>query len=440
MERDDLVMPGRTNKWLVIQAAALGHELVRRYSFRVNGLGDFHSAQGVFPALTCPVQASFRTASLPSAHGMTGNGLWHRDLHRVLFWEQSAALVSGQRIWQAQRAQGQTVALLFWQQSLGECADVILSPAPVHRHHGGMVESFAGVPAGLGERLAERVGRPFALRHYWGPMASVKSSDWIADATAQLLADRECAPDLCLTYLPALDYDLQRYGPESPQAERAIAALRGELERLVPAARASGYEVLVFGDYAIAPVQRAAYPNRVLREAGLFGTRTVSGMLYPDFHHGRAFAVADHEVAFVHAASPEALDAAAGALKGMPGVAAVLRGDALREAGVAHPNAGGLVLVAEEGWWFAYPWWDDPAQAPDYAGHVDIHNKPGYDPCELFFGWPPWKTGMNTDRVRGSHGKVGAGRSVAWASTVEIGREVTSILDLATWIRDRSMK
>ncbi len=431
-------MRDKRKKLLVIQAAALGYDMVRRRSLRVTGLEDFRSASGIFPALTCPVQASFRTASPPSAHGMVGNGLLYRDLRRVLFWEQSAALVGGRRIWETQREDGRKVALMFWQQSLGERADVILSPAPVHRHHGGMLEAFAGVPEGLYGNLCRRVGRPFALRQYWGPLASVRSSDWIAEATAQLLADSQCSPDLCLTYLPALDYDLQRFGPDSPQAGRALDALGREIEHLVSAAGTNGYDVLVFGDYAIAPVQRAAYPNRVLRSAGLFGTRTVRGMLYPDFHHGRAMAVADHEVAFVHAASPASLEEAAAALKGMPGVAEVLRGDTLRSAGADHPNAGGLVLVAQDGWWFAYPWWDNPAEAPDYAGHVDIHNKPGYDPCELFFGWPPWKTGLNPDRVRGSHGKAGAGRLVAWACTAEIDRGVHSILDLAAWVRDRS--
>ena len=42
--------------------------------------------------------------------------------------------------------------------------------------------------------------------------------------------------------------------------------------------------------------------------------------------------------------------------------------------------------------WFAYPYWLDDRLAPDFARTVDIHRKPGYDPCELFFDprrfWP----------------------------------------------------
>ena len=39
--------------------------------------------------------------------------------------------------------------------------------------------------------------------------------------------------------------------------------------------------------------------------------------------------------------------------------------------------------MAEPDSWFTYYFWDDDALAPDYARTVDIHRKPGYDPCEL---------------------------------------------------------
>ena len=49
-----------------------------------------------------------------------------------------------------------------------------------------------------------------------------------------------------------------------------------------------------------------------------------------------------------------------------------------------HQRAGDLVLVADEGCWFSYDYWLDDRRAPDFARTVDIHRKPGYDPCELF--------------------------------------------------------
>ena len=46
--------------------------------------------------------------------------------------------------------------------------------------------------------------------NYWGPLANHRSSDWIVDATIATMGQPEFAPDLLLTYIPHLDYDLQR--------------------------------------------------------------------------------------------------------------------------------------------------------------------------------------------------------------------------------------
>jgi len=52
--------------------------------------------------------------------------------------------------------------------------------------------------------------------------------------------------------------------------------------------------------------------------------------------------------------------------------------------GVAMKRGGDFIAVAEPDAWFTYYFWDDDALAPDYARTIDIHRKPGYDPCELF--------------------------------------------------------
>jgi hypothetical protein len=62
----------------------------------------------------------------------------------------------------------------------------------------------------------------------------------------------------------------------------------------------------------------------------------------------------------------------------------VLAGEERGELGLDHPRSGELVALAEPDTWFAYPFWLDDRLAPDYARTVNIHAKPGYDPCELF--------------------------------------------------------
>jgi hypothetical protein len=480
---------------LVIQVAAMGHELLRENgALQWQGL-EFAGAQSVFPALTCVAQASFRTGMPPMRHGMIANGVFDRRLNRPMFWEQSARLVEGARIWENFRARGGRVGMMFWQQSLGEAVDMVLSPAPIHKHHGGMIQDCYSQPPGLYGRLCERLGGAFKLRQYWGPLASAKVGDWTARATAEVMADRQLAPELLLTYLPSLDYDLQRFGPHAAKSQAALQKTLAQLDVMVQAARREGYDVLIFGDYAIADVSAAVFPNRALLEAGLMTTRNVRGMLYPDFHTSRAFAMVDHEIAHVYVRAPADLDAAKQALQKLPGVAEVQLGAGetpARRAGetpaahadrmsathdgetpsphagkmpathegetpsphagkmpathegetpsphagkmpathATHANAGELVILAKEGHWFAYPWWTDKREAPDFAGHVDIHNKPGYDPCELFFGWPPPSVSQDATRIRGSHGRVGPGREVAWASTLPLA-PAGSLIDLA---------
>ena len=420
-----------TRRLLIVQAAGLGYDFLRQYHGTAwQGL-TFHPLETVFPAVTCTAQAGFRTATAVSAHGMAGNGFYDRDLKRAFFWEQSSALVAGPRIWDAFRARGKRVALLFWQQSLGEAVDFLLSPAPIHRHGGGLTESVYSRPAGLYDSLCRRIGSRFRLHHYWGPLASPRASDWIARATAALLSDASHAPDLCLTYLPALDYDLQRHGPDHPRSRRALTALLGQLDELKRATDAFGYDLLVFGDYAIGPVHQPLYPNRVLRQHGFFQTRPIGRTQYPDFPTSDAVAIVDHELAHVYLRPGADAAAIAATLRAIDGVDRVLDRAAQQSAGLAHPRSGDLLMLARPGCWFAYPWWTEPGEAPDYASHVDIHNKPGYDPCELFLGWPPLSVGRNPLRIRGSHGRTGPDRRAAWASTCALPGNPETLLDLA---------
>ncbi len=412
-------------KLLIIEAAALSH------TFEIEGLKS-QFTKSVFPAVTCTVQASFRTASPPAKHGVVANGFFFRALNRPMFWEQSAKLVKGKRIWENFRNRRKRVGMLFWQQSLGEEVDILLSPAPIHKHNGGVIQGCYSQPANLYEKLCKRIGRSFKLQQYWGPMASWKVGEWIVDATLAVLEDPELAPDLCFTYLPTLDYSLQRKNPDNSSAcSIAKEKLETQLSKLVRSAKAQEYDILIFGDYHIARARGAVLPNLVLREAGLMNVRDVKGMMYPDFYSSRAFAVVDHEIAHVYISNNNDIRNVQDVLADLPGVAEILDRDAQAEMGLNHENSGELVIIAEEGKWLAYLWWTNKGDAPDYAGRVDIHNKPGYDPCELFFGWPPGTVSQNTNRIQGSHGRVMPGRDVSWAATISIAGKPADLIELA---------
>lgn len=422
-------------KLLIVQAAALGWNFAKQHLAPDWQGPAFRETQSVFPALTCPVQASFRTAAPPARHGMIANGLYHRALSRPLFWEQSTRQVEGPRLWDSFRLAGRHIALLFWQQSLGESADLLLSPAPIHKHHGGMIMDCYSRPASLYDDVRAQLGRPFRLARYWGPLASHHSSDWIAEATGAVLSAPKNAPDLCLTYLPVLDYDLQRFGPDHRRAARAARRLHGELRALIRAAEARDYHWLIYGDYAMAPVTRPPlFPNRLLADMGLMSVRDVRGRSYPDLYASRAFAVADHEIAHVYIPQAADIPAVRNVLEHQEGIECVMTREEYRSLRMDHPNAGELLLIAGDGTWFAYPWWHENERPPEFAGHVDIHNKPGYDPCELFFGCRPGRISRHTARVRGTHGKTGPDRTVAWSSSF-IQEEPEHVIALAEMVK-----
>jgi predicted AlkP superfamily pyrophosphatase or phosphodiesterase len=238
-------------------------------------------------------------------------------------------------------------------------------------------------PTELRDELNQKLGT-FPLFSFWGPRADISSSKWIAEATLHIMATRN--PTLTFCYLPHLDYNLQRLGPdlEHPRLQkdlREIDALCGEL---IEAAEKSGREVVVVSEYGITPVRDAIHINRALRQAGLVAVREEMGHEIMDAGASEAFAVADHQLAHVYVRSPDKIGAVAQLLSELDGVELVLGEEGKRVAGLDHPRSGELVAIAKADRWFSYYFWLDDARAPDYARTVDIHRKPGYDPVELF--------------------------------------------------------
>jgi predicted AlkP superfamily pyrophosphatase or phosphodiesterase len=190
--------------------------------------------------------------------------------------------------------------------------------------------------------------------------------------------------DLTLVYVPHLDYDLQRFGPDAPEAALAARELDRTVAPLLDDARRLGTTVVVLSEYGITSVRRPVDVNRVLRREGLLEVHTNASGELLDPWTSRAFAVADHQVAHVYVRDEADLPRVRALLEPLDGVAEVLDRAGQAAHGLDHERAGELVLVAEPDAWFTYYYWLDDARAPDFARGVEIHKKPGYDPAELF--------------------------------------------------------
>jgi predicted AlkP superfamily pyrophosphatase or phosphodiesterase len=342
------------------------------------------------PAVTCTAQATILTGRSASDHGIVANGWLFRDTGEVRFWQQSNALVQAEPLYvtarRRAREQGRPfrAAKLFWWFNQGAKVEISVTPKPYYGADGNKAFGIDGTPRGLTDSLEKALG-PFPFPSFWGPMAGLPSTQWIARCAAEILSAPDGPPDLTLVYLPHLDYDPQRFGPTGCDMPRLVRELDEACVPLLEAAERVGARVWVVSEYGHCDVTRVVEPNRILRRAGLLGIRPGPFGEILDPFSSRALAVCDHQLAHVYVAESDDVPRVRELFAGQPGVGRILVGDERREVGLGHPRSGEVVLLSSPEAWFAYPFWLDEANAPDYARTVDIHRKPGYDPAELFF-------------------------------------------------------
>ena len=337
----------------------------------------------VLPAVTCSAQATMLTGRSPQEHGVVGNGWLDPETMEPKLWRQSNRLVQGELLYDVARRTlpGFTCAKLFWWFNMGARVDWSITPRPFYCADGLKILATYSDPAEFGARLEADLG-PFPFFEFWGPKSGLGSTRWIADATLATL-ERE-RPTLTMAYLPHLDYDLQRYGPADPRSRQALRELDGIFGELSAAAERLGVEVVAVSEYGIDPVDRPVHLNRELRRAGHLAVRPSPRGEELDPFMSRAFALVDHQLAHVYLRDPGDSAEVRRLLEGLEGVERVWAGPERAEAGLDHDRAGDLVVLAAPGAWFTYYYWLEESSRPDFAPTVDIHSKPGYDPCELF--------------------------------------------------------
>jgi hypothetical protein len=396
-------------KVIVIDVAALSLKQLDRHRGHCPHLaalcagGQLLPMRPVFPAVTLPVQASLTSGAFPEKHGVVANGFYWPQRRQVSFWEQPASLVQSERLWtRLKRCQPRLrSAVLFMQNTLYADCDIILTPRPLHTDDG-LVEWCYGKPVDLYDRLVAILG-PFPLRSYWGPLSSIDSTRWITAAAVEVLQRQ--SPDLLMVYLPHLDYCQQQLGPDHPAILQELTLLDAEVGRIVAAARGSAGEVaiIVLSEYAMQPVRAAIPINLLLREQGLLAVRRIAGREYLDLEFSQAFAMVDHQVAHIYH-HPQAAPAVRTALERLDGIDLLLDKAGCEKHRLGHRRAGDLVAVSARDRWFSYPWWQERAVEPDFAGRIDIHRKPGYDPLELYLEPGSRRVPQDTSLIGGSHG------------------------------------
>ncbi len=369
------------------------------------GSGARADLQSPFPAVTLPVQSTLATGQSPENHGDVANGEYDRETDGVALWERERE--ERNRLWESASEAGLTTGVFCFQHLIGTSADVALTPSPIEDEDNNILEMNCWTnPDGFYDDLEAEYGH-FPLHSYWGPGANEESTAWILDAAREAITRYD--PDLLWIYIPYLDYAGLAHGPSSDELREAIGVaddLVGEfVEFLRDGERWDETVLNIVSEYGFNDVNTPVFPNRALRETGLLSVKDDGeGGEEVDLKGSEAFAMVDHQIVHVYA-DEGVVGEAREALSALDGVERVLGEDGKAEYGVAHPNAGELVCVAEPSAWFQYYWWHENENAPYYARDMDIHAKPGFDPVELFFG-DEGLVSLDPSKVGGSHGRA----------------------------------
>lgn len=351
------------------------NRLIKRLSLK--------TLKGAFPAVTTTAQSAMLTGKQPSAHGIVGNGWYFKDLAEVAFWKQANSLVQSPKIWEIlkQKNPDFTCANSFWWYNMYSSVDYSMTPRPHYMADGSKILDLYSKPENLHQSIERKIGK-FPFFNFWGPKAGIPSSQWIAKAAIEV--QRKYMPNLHFIYLPHLDYNLQRLGPNDPAIVEDLRAIDKVVEQLCTEFDALNTNYILVSEYGITEVSQPIHINRILREKGYIKVRSSLNFELLDCGASSAFAVADHQIAHVYIKNKDQLKEVKALLENTKGIDLVLDKKSKDIYGINHERSGDLIAIADKEAWFTYYYWLDDKKAPDFARTIDIHRKPGYDPVEMF--------------------------------------------------------
>jgi len=313
-------------KTAVLNIVGLTPELIGENTPNINNWlsgGKMAPVRSMLPAVTCSVQATYLTGVMPNQHGIVANGWYFREMDEIKFWRQSNKLIQAPKIWERMKEENPdfTCANLFWWYNMNSTVDYLVTPRPIYRADGVKIPDIYTKPIELRDELQNDLGQ-FPLFNFWGPNTTIYSSKWIADAAIRIA--RKYDPTLTLVYLPHLDYNLQRIGPDDPGISEDLTQIDNVCQSLFNFYGEQGTRVILLSEYGIESVDQPVSINRELRKHGYITVREELGgeILIPDT--SRAFAVADHQIAHIYINDSDDIEPVKKLLKRLPGIQAVL--------------------------------------------------------------------------------------------------------------------
>lgn len=186
-----------------------------------------------FPSVTFPNHFTMATGLYPEAHGVVGNTFWDPSLRKEFYYtDPDRSLQSfwwgGEPLWQTAERQNVRAAIHMWPGSEAHINQFL--PTYVDKYNGS-------------EALPRKVDRIMGLLDLPGPMDIGASSD-------------QPRPQLIAAYVPNVDGDGHRYGPNSTEIRQTIrnadAMLGGILKGLQERNLTEIVNVVVVSDHGMA--------------------------------------------------------------------------------------------------------------------------------------------------------------------------------------------
>lgn len=379
-----LVLPGLRQRDLA-QTPQLRHLLAS---------GDLAALAPGFPCLSGPAQAAMLTGTTPDRHGIVADAFYLRDHRQILRPSSWSACLEQATIWQA----------------LGEYQPEALTAAWLSPFAAAGEPSLACIADGDGWQI-----RPKSLASALKAIetqsggARAEPSDGPEAIAAAVETARRHHPQFFYLCLDCLTPAAEQFGPDSRELHASLAHLDELVGRLAAGfAEAYGRPSplwLVTGGFTISPVDHVAFPNRILREAGLLTLKETPEGPAIDSERSQAWAAVNRQMSHIYVAerSAQLAERAAHLFARQPGIAEALRGEELAKYDLRHERSGDVVLVSSPRSWQAHPWWSSDAEGPEWSCSVASPYQPGADPSDA------WRAVGSSAlaaarEVKGSHG------------------------------------
>lgn len=225
---------------------------------------------GVLPTVTAPSVASIVTGVSPSVHGIPANFLF--DPEHTMTKDDSgneyAELIHVPTLWTLAHKAGLRTASAYWPTTIGAPIDADFpNHAPMKNERDRMVYRAISTP-GLVDEYEKRYGElPVGVRAF---------DDHVVTQMALLLMQSRNL-DFLLVYFQDVDHAEHKYGPDSPEAIRALKSIDTDIGLLRKAIAAAGLEkqtdIVIVSDHGFLPLSQSFHPNAVLASLHLLAPK-----------------------------------------------------------------------------------------------------------------------------------------------------------------------